>query len=382
MKNWMRRRPKTAVTVTLCVLLLLLAGWRWLGGSEPAQQWKTATVTRTDIESVVTALGTLEPSDYVDVGAQVSGQLTHLYVDVGDTVKQGQLLAQIDASVQQARVDAGLAELEALRAQLQQQQAELQLAQLQFQRQQRLRQADATSEDAFQSARSSLAVTRAQILVLKAQIKQKQSTVDGDQATLGYAKIYAPRDGTVVTLDAREGQTLNANQTAPVLMRIADLSSMLVSAQVSEADVDSLSEGMPVYFSTLGNSKVRYDSTLEQILPTPEEVNNVVLYTARFRVANPEGRLMSGMTAQVFFVEEAARDALAVPVTAVKDGPDGPRVQVLGNKGQPHWQAVTKGVTNRVLVAVTGLEEGQTVVTGKVSQAPAQTEDRRRRGLF
>ena len=104
------------------------------------------------MEELVTALGTLEPKDYVDVGAQVSGQLTRLHVDVGDTVEEGQLLAELDASVQQTKVDAGLAELESLQAQLEQRQAELELARLQYQRQERLRGADATSEDAFQSA--------------------------------------------------------------------------------------------------------------------------------------------------------------------------------------------------------------------------------------
>ena len=334
-----------------------------------------------DIEDLVTALGTLEPYDYVDVGAQVSGQLEQLHVDLGDKVEKGQLLAEIDASVQESRVQAGLAELDALRAQLEQQRAELELARLQFDRQERLRQADATSDDAWQTARATLATTRAQIKVLQAQIDQTQSGLEGDQATLGYAKIYAPRDGTVVTLDAREGQTLNANQTAPILMRIADLATMTVSTEVSEADVDRLEIGMPVYFSTLGNSDVRYDSTLRQVLPTPEVVNNVVLYTAEFDVANPGDALMSGMTAQVFFVVESAEDALSVPASAVKRGAGGQYVEVPAAKGRLEKRPVKTGVTDRVRVQITeGLAEGDTVVIGKVQ---AQTEEApRRRGLF
>jgi len=249
--------------VSLVLLAILAVSWWWLSGNgATVGQWQTARAQPADIEDLVTALGTLEPYDYVDVGAQVSGQLEKLHVDLGDKVKKGQLLAEIDASVQESRVQAGLAELDALRAQLEQQRAELELAQLQFNRQERLRQADATSDDAWQTAKATLATTRAQIKVLQAQIDQTQSGLEGDQATLGYAKIYAPRDGTVVTLDAREGQTLNANQTAPILMRIADLATMTVSTEVSEADVDRLEIGMPVYFSTLGNSGVRYDSTL------------------------------------------------------------------------------------------------------------------------
>ncbi|MFP1677601.1 efflux RND transporter periplasmic adaptor subunit [Alloalcanivorax sp. C16-2] len=377
--GWIKRHPW--VSLSVLVLVVALGAWLWPAGDGGAGQWRTAEVERTDIEDLVTALGTLEPLDYVDVGAQVSGQLEKLHVDVGDTVKEGQLLAEIDASVQQARVEEGKAQLDALRAQLEQQHAELELARLQFERQERLREADATSDDAWQSARATLATTRAQIKVLQAQIKQTQSSLEGDQATLGYATIYAPRDGTVVTLEARQGQTLNANQTTPTLMRIADLSTMTVSTQVSEADVDRLSPGMPVYFNTLGNGEARYDSTLRQVLPTPEEVNNVVLYTAEFDIDNPEGRLMSGMTAQVFFVVNAADNALSVPAGAVKRDAEGTYVRVLSAKGAPRRQAVKTGVTDRVRTEITeGLEEGQTVVVGQVQAK--QSDEPRRRGLF
>ncbi|WP_323775097.1 efflux RND transporter periplasmic adaptor subunit [Alcanivorax sp.] len=383
MSRWIRRYPKTALLFVILIVCLLLAGWRWGFASAPAIQWKTATVERGDVEELVTALGTLEPGDYVDVGAQVSGQLTRLHVDVGDSVEQGQLLAEIDASVQQTQVDAGLAELEALRAQLEQREAELNLAELQYQRQQRLRAANATSDDAFQSARSTRVITRAQIKVLKAQIRQKQASVEGDQANLGYAKIYAPRSGTVVSLEAREGQTLNANQTTPTLMRIADLSTMTVSTQVSEADVDRLAAGMPVYFNTLGNGQVRYDSSLRQVLPTPEVVNNVVLYAAEFDIANPQGKLMSGMTAQVFFVVNSEKDVLNLPVAAVKRNDRGQwQVQVPGGDGQPQNKTVRAGINNRVrTVILEGLTEGDTVLLGQAAQqAAGASKDRPRRG--
>ena len=387
MAAWIRRYPKTAVTSLVLIVLLLVMGWRWGFASSPEIQWQTATVERGDVEELVTALGTLEPKDYVDVGAQVSGQLTRLHVDVGDTVEEGQLLAELDASVQQTKVDAGLAELESLQAQLEQRQAELELARLQYQRQERLRGADATSEDAFQSARSTLTVTQAQIKVLKAQLRQKQASVEGDQANLGYARIYAPRSGTVVSMEAREGQTLNANQTTPTLMRIADLSTMTISTQVSEADVHRLRAGMPVYFNTLGNSRERYDSDLRQVLPTPEVVNNVVLYTAEFDVGNEQAQLMSGMTAQVFFVVNAAENVLSLPVAAVKRSGRGQwEVQVLDGKGEPQDQPVQAGINNRVRIVINeGLEEGDTVVLGAAGPAmgPSQDNDRpRRRGLF
>ena len=383
MATWIRRYPKTAGVLLIMLLLLLVTGWRWGMASSPQIQWQTVTVERGDVEELVTALGTLEPSDYVDVGAQVSGQLTRLHVAVGDRVEEGQLLAEIDASVQQSKVDAGLAELESLRAQRDQRKAELELARLQFQRQQRLHDARATSEDAFQSARSALAVTQAQIKVLDAQVRQKQAAIAGDQTSLGYARIYAPRTGTVVSIEAREGQTLNANQTTPTLMRIADLSVMTVSTQVSEADVDRLQKGMSVYFNTLGNSKLRYDSALRQVLPTPEVVNNVVLYTAEFDIANTEQRLMSGMTAQVFFVVQSARDVLNLPVAAVKQaGREQWQVQILDSRGKVQQQSVKAGISNRVRIAILeGLAEGDSVIVGQSSAASAADgEQRRSRG--
>lgn len=387
MAVWIRRYRKTAVISLILIVLLLVMAWRWGSASSPDRQWQMATVERGDVEELVTALGTLEPKDYVDVGAQVSGQLTRLHVEVGETVEEGQLLAELDASVQQTKVDAGLAEMESLQAQLEQRQAELELARLQYQRQQRLRGADATSDDAFQSARSALLVTEAQIKVLQAQLRQKQASVEGDQANLGYARIYAPRSGTVVSMEAREGQTLNANQTTPTLMRIADLSTMTISTQVSEADVHRLRAGMPVYFNTLGNSRERYDSELRQVLPTPEVVNNVVLYTAEFDVGNEQAQLMSGMTAQVFFVVNAAENVLSLPVAAVKRSGRGQwEVQVLDGKGEPQDQPVQAGINNRVRIVINeGLEEGDTVVLGAAGPAmePSKDNDRpRRRGLF
>src|SRR5690606_15509230 len=144
--------------------------------------------------------------------------------------------------------------------------------------------------------------------MLKAQIQQIESSLKGEQATLGYARIYAPMNGTVVSLEAREGQTLNANQQAPMILRIADLSTMTVWTQVSEADVHNVRVGMEVYFSTLGSRDSFWRGALSQIPPTPEELNNVVLYTALFDVANPRQALMTKMSAQVYFVVAQSED--------------------------------------------------------------------------
>jgi macrolide-specific efflux system membrane fusion protein len=385
----------------LVALILLLsgggAGWYfWQGSQAPTvDRYLTANVERGRIEDSTTALGTLQPLEYVDVGTQVSGQLRKILVVVGQSVKKGDLLAELDPTVYQSKVEGGRAQLLGLRAQLADKQSQLQLAQQQFQRQSNLMKANATSQDAFQSAEAALRSANAQIDVLRAQIQTTESTLRGDEANLGYTKIYAPMDGTIVSLTARQGQTLNANQQAPIVLRIADLSTMTVWTQVSEADIGKLRLGMDAYFTTLGRADRRYYGKLRQVLPTPEILNNVVLYNALFDVPNAAGELMTQMSAQVFFVSAAADDALFIPAAALKpagrspradvagprdaaqsgDRPRGERaratpsnrriVQVVNSEGGTEDREITIGITNRVSAQVlSGLSEGEKVVIG------------------
>jgi len=384
--------------LVLVACALLAAGgyyaWRtWFGQGTAAVGFITAVAERGNLEDTITATGTLQPKDFVDVGTQVSGQLKKLLVDVGAVVKAGQLLAEIDPSVYQAKVDGDRAQLLNQRAQLADKQAQLVLAELQFTRQQNLTREDATTTDALQSAEAARQSARAQVNSLKAQLQQTESALRGDEANLGYTKIYAPIAGTVVSQTAKQGQTLNANQQAPIVMRIADLSTMTVQAQVSEADVPKLHVGMDVYFTTLGGDNRRYYGKLRQIPPTPTVVNNVVLYDALFDVANPNQALMTQMTAQVFFVVSSSKDAVLVPLAALRPvaseagsrgsrgaGVD-PRTQfakgdarlsVVGADGKAVDRVVKIGVMNRISAQiVSGLEPGEKVVIGATASAPA-----------
>jgi membrane fusion protein, macrolide-specific efflux system len=290
----------------------------WNGASSAAAQYTTAVVQRGDLEDSVTATGILQPRDYVDVGTQVSGQVKKLYAEIGSTVKSGQLLAEIDPTVYTSKVDADRAQIRTQEAQLADKQAQLALAEQQYKRQMNLQRENATTQDAVDSAAAALRSAKAQIDVLKAQADQTRSALRGDEANLSYTKIYAPMSGTVVSQTTKQGQTLNANQQAPIVLRIADLATMTVQSQVSEADVSKLKVGMDVYFTTMGNQAKRWYGTLRQIEPTPVTVNNVVLYNALFDVENPDRALMTQMTAQVFFVTAQAKDAVQVPITALR----------------------------------------------------------------
>lgn len=352
-----------------------LVWFMWLSPQNRVPEYTSAEVGRGTIEDNITALGTLGPLDYVDVGTQVSGQLLRLHVALGDSVEKDQLLAEIDPTVYLARVEASTAQLANLQAQLADREAQHTLARLQAERQNNLRKLDATSQEALESAQATLRSASAQIAAVKAQIRQTESSLKGDQADLDYTRIYAPMSGTVVQQLANQGQTLNANQTAPVVVQIADLSTMTVRTQVSEADISRLQPGMSAYFSTLGQPNRRWEGTLRQILPTPEVINNVVLFNALFDVPNEDGQLLPQMSAQVFFVNESAENVLTVPVAALskplRNEADatparGSRheVQVLDAQSRPQLRTITVGTRNRVVAEVIeGLNEGDRVVT-------------------
>jgi len=395
---------RRALVLAACVVLAVGGYFAWQSWS--AKESVTATLLtaearRGNLEDTVTATGTLQPKDFVDVGTQVSGQVKRLHVEIGAVVKAGQLLAEIDPSVYQAKVDGDRAQLQNQTAQLADRMAQLALAELQFTRQQNMAREEATTAEALQAAEASRQSALAQANAVRAQMRQTESTLRGDEANLGYTKIFAPIGGTVVSQAAKQGQTLNANQQAPVVMRIANLSTMTVQAQVSEADVPKLKIGMDVYFTTLGGDGRRFRGKLRQIPPTPTVVNNVVLYDALFDVANPDQALMTQMTAQVFFVAASARDAVLVPLAALRpaaregegkgnraargkgervSGTD-PRAQfargsatvtVVGADGRTEDRAVKVGVMNRVSAEIlSGLEPGEKVVIGEKPAAKA-----------
>lgn len=395
------------ITIALLLILLVLFGlWRSLWASDDdAVIYTTEAVTRGDIENLVTATGTLQPQDYVDVGAQVSGQLEKLHVDVGSEVKAGDLLAEIDATVYAARVDATRASLRTQQAQLLDREAQLTLAKIKYQREKNLFKEDATTNESLQTAEANWKSAQAQLKALQAQIEQTESTLRVEAANLTYATIYAPIDGTVVSITSRQGQTLNTNQMAPTIMRIADLSIMTVQTQVSEADIGKLRKTMPVYFTTLGSQGRRWYSKLDRIQPTPEILNNVVLYNALFDVPNENRLLMTQMSTQVFFIESQAKDVLLVPMSAVsfsspteqqkaewkkrraeiKESIDkrsqntdkaahSPRpalVNIMKSDGSLEERKVLIGVTNRVQAEILeGVAEGEQVVSG--SSRPSQ----------
>lgn len=362
----------------------LATGYLWQARGQGAA-YETITVQRGDVQARVAAIGTLQPRRYVDVGAQVSGQINRLLVQPGAVVDKGQLLVEIDPSVQQATVDAGRASLAGLRAQLKDQQAQHRLAAQQHMRQRRMALDGATRLEAVQEAEAALASASARIDNLRAQIAYMQATLKADEVRLGYTRIYAPMAGTVVSIDAREGQTLNATYQTPNILRIADLSGMTVWTDVSEADVGRVKPGMPVYFTTLGSQGAdmarRWESVVRQILPAPPRpegqngsegaanpatATKAVVYTVLFDVDNADGALMPHMTAQASFQTDSAKNVVVAPLSALVPLPGGQghyQARVVGPDGQAQTRQVRLGVRNRHVAQINeGLSEGEQLI--------------------
>lgn len=407
--------------IGLILLALIGAAYWYFKPKKPQPNYITATVERSDIENSVMATGKVEGLNQVDVGAQVSGEVVKLYVDVGDTVKKGEPIAQIDPvtmqnslTTQQANLQQSLANLDSTKANyltkqkalatakadLTGKQASLDQAVKEYRRLQSLLDEDAVSQqeleqaattvktaqaavesanEAVGTAQANLVAGQADIVTAQANIKKSETEVSTAKQNLGYTRIVAPMSGTVISVTTKQGQTVNANQTAPTIVTLADLSTVRIKAKISEADVINLKSGMPVYFNVIGNPDKKYQATLTAIEPAPQGTtanstsssssDAAVYYMGYFDVPNPEGKLRINMTAQVYIVQNKANNVLSVPAAAIKTDPKlGSYVEVVKADGTTQKQAVKTGITNRIdTQIISGVNQGDKVVVGEAS---------------
>lgn len=392
------RFTRARLLSALVGLVLIAAGITWWWWPEPPPKLATSPVVVADIEDTVVATGTIEASQLVSVGAQASGQIKSLKVVAGDQVRVGDLIAEIDSTTQENNQRNASAAVSTVRAQRTAQVAALTAAQLAFARQQQMLAAEATSRAEFETAQAALVAAKAQILVSDAQIEQSQTALATASANLGYTRITAPIDGTVVAVVAQEGQTVNANQSTPTIVKLAKLDKVTVSADISEADVVKVKAGQSIYFTILGAVDQRYYGTLRTVEPAPDSValesnasaaSSAVYYNALFDVDNPDGVLRIAMTAQVYVVLSQAKAALIIPSAALgeraKDGSY--RVQVVDEKGRASVRTIVVGINNNASAQVlSGLKAGELVVVGEaVAGAPdanAQNQQRAMRRIM
>lgn len=384
----MQAAPKLTFPRLALILGALAAiggiGW-YVWGSGEDTAYRTAEVQRGRIEVTVLAAGAIEAKQLVSVGARVSGQVEKLAVALGQDVQAGDVIAQIDAQEQENDLLKAKAALAQIAAQITAKSSGLRKAEAALARQTQLSASELVSKEALENAAAEVDVLKADLAALAAQKASAEVTVAQSQLSLERATVTAPISGTVVAIVVEEGQTLSAAQNAPTIVKIANLDTMIVKAEISEADVVRVRAGQAASFTILGQPEARFDAVVRDVEPAPSELaegdtisaDKAIYYNGLLEVANLDRTLRIGMTAQVSIVLEAADDALSVPVGALSDGPDGPSVQVMVGE-QPEARAVETGLNDKVQVQiVNGVSEGDLVVIGSGSGGGAESGARR-----
>ncbi|WFA99443.1 efflux RND transporter periplasmic adaptor subunit [Campylobacter coli] len=306
----------------------------------------TQNVKKIDISQTIEAVGKVYAKDQVDVGAQVSGQIIKLYVDVGSHVKQGDLIAQIDKDKQQNDLDITKAQLESAKANLESKKVALEIASKQYQREQKLYAAKASSLENLEIQKNNYYSLKASVAELNAQVIQLEITLKNAKKDLDYTTITAPIDGVVINVAVDEGQTVNANQNTPTIVRIANLDEMEIKMEIAEADVNKIKIGTELEFSLLNDPQKTYRASIASIDPADTEVSdssssyssssssssNAIYYYAKFYVQNKDNFLRIGMSIQNEIVIASVKDVIAVPTYAIKNDAKGYYVEILQNQ--------------------------------------------------
>ena len=378
--------------IALLAVAALAAGmWWWLKPKNEIN-YLTEPVVRTNIAQTVSATGEISAAQLVDVGAQASGQIKKLHVTLGQQVKKGDLIAEIDSTSQLNNLNTNKAKLDTYQAQLVSAEIALRSADKKYQREQALWKEDATSREALEDAQDAFAAAKASVAELKSSIRQTQIAINTAEADLGYTRITAPMDGTVVAIPVEEGQTVNANQTTPTIVQVADLSTMLNKMQIAEGDVNKVKAGMKLTFTTLSQPDNVREATLESIDPglttmsqgsyttSTDTTDSAIYYYARSLVPNEDNVLHIGMTTENTIIINQAEKVLAVPKLAVKQRGGKQYVRVLGENNQPQEKEITTGLSDNMSTEVkSGLSEGENVI---ISEAAAgETSDSVGRGI-
>ena len=390
-----KKRSVIAVAIVALIAIVGMLIYR-AAYAKQAPQYRYVQIERGDMQSTVSATGTLGAVTTVSVGTQVSGQVADLLVDYNDHVKKGQLLARIDPTLAQQAVTDAEANLAKVRAQaMQASRDEARNKQL--------------SNDGL-IAKSALEQTQSAYVVAGADVRQAQVAVDRARQNLAYTNIYAPIDGVVVDRNVNKGQTVAASLSAPQLFLIAnDLSQMQILAQVGESDIAQIKEGEPAQFTVQALQGQTFKGTVQQVRLQSATTDNVVNYTVVVSVSNPENKLLPGMTARVNFLTKSANDVLKVSNAALRFRPattttataktatvttatpaqksgasrgqrsqQGGTLYTLDAKGQLQAVRVSTGVTDGTMTEVQGkgVVEGMKVVAGIVQSTTqsAQTQ--------
>lgn len=382
-------------TKILIILLILGVGGyfvydKFFNIKDEKVEFITKKAKKGSFSKKVDATGEIFATELIDVGAQVSGQIKKLYVKLGDQVKKGDMIASIDSSTQQNSIDNKEAQLAIYKAQLESAKVALNIAKTQFDRENALFAKNATSKQEFESAKNTYSANSAKIKELEAQIKQTNIELSTAKINLGYTKITAPRDGTVVSVQVEEGQTVNANQTTPTIVNIADLSHVKMKMQIAEGDITKIKVGTPVEYSILSEPTKKFQTTVSSIDPglttlsdgsygssssskssysSSSSSSSAVYYYAQSIVDNKDGILRIGMTTQNELLIANVEGAIIVPSIGIKKDENGTFVYVLKD-GKPVKTAVKTGIKDNLdTQIISGINDGDEIITSQGSSS-------------
>ena len=368
--------------------LLIAAGATYYFFSSNSKQettYLTESVTRGNVEKTVVASGSVESVNEVDVGAQASGKITKLYVKLGQEIKKGEMIADIDSTTQINTLNTKKAALVSYQAQLKAKKTAYDVALSSYNRLSKLYTQKATSLDSLNTAKSTLDNAKAEMEAIEANIKQAEIEVNTAETNVGYTKITAPMDGTVISVPVSEGQTVNANQTTPTIVTIADLSKMKIKPEISEGDITKVKAGQEVSFTILSDNQTVYHSVIDSVDPantttsdssstssstssSSSSTTSAIYYYANVLIDNPDRTLRIGMTTENNIKIANAKDVLLVSNMAIQKRDGKNFVNVLNDKNQPEQREIQTGVQNDFHTEIkSGVNEGEKVIVSQVA---------------
>ncbi|MCK3657162.1 efflux transporter periplasmic adaptor subunit [Pasteurellaceae bacterium Pebbles2] len=384
---------KTLIGLALAAVIAGGAWYYFNSNSQPQVTYLTETVSRGDLQKSVIASGTVRAYNRVEVGAQASGKIEKIHVRLGQEIKQGDLIAEIDSKTQVNSLNTAQAQLTSYQAQLKAKKTAYDVALSAYNRISKLYNQKSTTLDELNSAKNTLANAEAEIQAVEASLKQAEIEVNTAQTNLGYTKIVSPLNGTVISIPVSVGQTVNANQTTPTIVQVADLSKMLIKPEISEGDITKVKQGMNVEFTTLSDPDHKYQGVISSVDPAmttltdngySEDVTdtNAVYFYANVIVDNPDGKLRIGMTTQNVITIADSHDALLVPTLTLHKENGKTFVNVLNNN-QAEKREVQTGLSDDVNTQIlSGLNEGEKVISSQVEQGESVGNTRRGPRMF
>lgn len=375
------------------IILIVIIGTVFLlfakaAGKKDNIIYLTEDVRKGSIEQTVIATGTVRSNNRVEVGAQVSGKIININVVLGQEVKKGDLIANIDSKTQEDNLEKAKSQLSSYETQLESRKIDLEVSLSKFKRAENLFKVKSISQDDYETAKQEYYSAQSSVKETEELIKQAEIDVKTAETNLSYTTITSPIDGVIISVPVSEGQTVNSAQTAPTIVQVADLKKMLIKPEISEGDITKLKEGQNVEFTILSAPEKIYKAKINSIDPATTTLTDneyeesasstdAVYYYANVIVDNEDGLLRIGMTATSTIKVAEVHDVLVVPTPALHKKGNKYYVNVLDNKNTSIEKIVEVGISDNFNTEVIkGLQEGEKVIINNIKNGEVNSSSR------